>query len=966
MFDTQFVSFAATPDALEIQGLPILVDADDFEGVLLAAQNLADDLQKVTGKSSPVWKSLENPPTRGIILIGSVNRSKFVRELVEAEDSSSTQQLLGKWESFQTSVQACAWPIAERMLVLAGSDKRGTIFACYTLSEQIGVSPWHWWADVYIPPQERIYALSTTTHQGEPSVQFRGIFINDETPALIDWAHEKFGQKLGLEFYKKVFELLLRMKANFLWPAMWSGFPEPGSIFFTDDPRNQQAADAYGIVISTSHHEPMGRNMSEWRQSNQGEWAWEMNKDAIADFFKAGAERSKPFESVLTLGMRGDSDVEINSENPKATLKDVIQTQRDIIEHTYGRSDGVPQVMALYKEVQEYFEDGLEIPEDVTLLFADDNFGNIRRFPGGPERARTGGYGVYYHLEYVGAPRSYKWLNTNSCGKIHQQLQAAYANDIRKIWVFNVGDIKPQEIPLTFALSLAWNINCVQPSTIPRFFNAFAMREFGNQYGDEASELLLQHDRMMSLRRHEHLEHDTLSISHYREADIILQRWLDLDRNAGQLFEKIHVARKPSFFQLVLHPIRASRINLELRITQAKNQMHGSQRRNTTNILAQRCLDLFDEDWSLSELYHNSPWTGCKWNHIMKQPRYGFSSDTWHAPSRDVITGLSYVQLRQNSNRICGQMGVAIEGHTGIRPGLVNEESDRMQPSRGELVRGLTLPPITSYGPPSRYFEIYTRGTVEVEWYAETPQPWVKLSQTSGSLLLGDSEAHRVEVSIDWALVTRGFDEIIKIDIRSRSGELEQVHLPVISRATPSGFKGFPEVDGYIAIDVGAIALDLEQEKFYHHLPYLGRTEAGGLALAVAPGDHVPFLEYPIFAFTQSHEVRVTLYFTMTLNSRPDRPLCYDIAMDTVTYSSMPLIDQGESVAALPNGWAKAVQDNVWIRTHTFPSISPGQLFIRYRALEEFLVLERIIVDFGGVRESYLGPPPTAMLDGMN
>lgn len=297
MFDTHFVTFDAQPDALELQGLPILIDPDDFEGNFIAAYNVANDLEKVTGQHSPIWTNIEQPATTGVILVGSVQRSRFVQEVASY---NSWDHLSGTWEVFQMRVQTCPWPCAERMLVLAGSDKRGTIYGCYTLAEQIGVSPWHYWADVPIAPHPQIYALSTNTTFGPPSVQYRGIFINDEAPALTDWTHGNFGA-YNSKFYEKVFELLLRLKANFLWPAMWSGFPEPGSIFFADDPENQKLADKMGIVVGTSHHEPMGCNMSEWRASRKGEWAWETNKSNISEYFQAGARRSRPYESLLIL-----------------------------------------------------------------------------------------------------------------------------------------------------------------------------------------------------------------------------------------------------------------------------------------------------------------------------------------------------------------------------------------------------------------------------------------------------------------------------------------------------------------------------------------------------------------------------------------------------------------------------------------------------------------------------------------
>jgi hypothetical protein len=347
----------------------------------------------------------------------------------------------------------------------------------------IGLRSWYWWADVPVKTSPNIYALNVKTTQGPPAVKYRGIFINDEAPALSAWVHEKYGPKYNSEFYKRVFELLLRLKANLLWPAMWFGFPHPGNSFFVDDPLNQKLADDYGIVISTSHHEPMQRAMNEWfdtpYKQPENSWSWVKNKEKITRYFEEGAQRAANFESLITIGMRGDGDREMNVENPQEVLKEILATQRKIIKDAYAREDAVPQLIALYKEVQEYYENGLEVPEDVTLLFADDNFGTIRRLPTESEQKRKGGAGIYYHLEYVGEPRSYKWLDSNSLGKVWHQLDQAHRSGADEIWIFNVGDIKPLEVPLTFVMSLAWDVNSWKFGDLPAFFHQFSASIFG-------------------------------------------------------------------------------------------------------------------------------------------------------------------------------------------------------------------------------------------------------------------------------------------------------------------------------------------------------------------------------------------------------------------------------------------------------------------------------------------------------
>lgn len=534
---------------------------------------------------------------------------------------------------------------------------------------------------------------------------------------------------------------------------------------------------------------------------------------------------------------------------------------------------------------------------------------------------------------------------------------AAHANEARKIWLFNVGDIKPQELPLTFALSLAWNIHTPSPVNLFDFFDAYAEREFGRKYAKDIAKLLMSHDRMMSYRRHEHIETNTFSVLKYKEAETVKAQWQKLDKNAEEVMKSLPTSHRAAFFQIVQHPIRASRINTELRVTQGQNQLYGLQRRNTTNVLAYRTLRLFDDDWSLTEEYHHSPWVGDKWNHIMKQPHYGFSSETWHAPSRDMITGLSFVQKRQASNFICGQMGIAVEGHTGVRPGLVNEESDRMQPSMGELVSGLTLPALCPYGPKSRFFEIYTRGPQAVDWFATVDLDWVLLSQYSGHLSPDGEEDQRVEVSIDWKRIPKSFHDIIIVSIRSRQGDFEQVHVEVINRQVPDDFNGFVEANGTIAIDVG-VSFSKTQQPFYQAYPYLGRTSSGAIGPAQpskSQGINLSPLLYPVYLFSNPSKIRVILYFTMSLQYQPEDQMRYDISLDD-SIQTVRLLDY-PSVADLPVGWEDAVRNNVWSRIHSFCTVSSGVHVIGYRPLSQGLLLERIIVDAGGIEDSYFGPP---------
>ncbi|KAH8685424.1 hypothetical protein BGZ60DRAFT_510652 [Tricladium varicosporioides] len=943
MFDDRIVCFSNSSTLPSLVGALLVVDGTDFPGIHIAIRNLANDFARVTkGDPNPIQILREQQK-------GVANNADTAIIRLEKNGKLDLGRIRGKWESYITVVVEQPFLGCRRALVIAGSDKRGAIFGIYSLSEQIGVSPWYWWADVVEQSHSEIYALPVITIQGEPSIRYRGIFINDEAPALTGWVLENFG-KYGTEFYKKVFELLLRLKANFLWPAMWPGYPNPGATFFTDDPENQKTAEDYGICISTSHHEPMQRQSNEWFADNpDGSWNWLTNKQKITQFFDEGVRRANRFESYFTLGMRGEYDKKMVTDDPTSILKEVIQTQRAIIKEIHGQEDAVPQLLALYKEVQEHYESGrLEIPDDITLLFSDDNFGSIRRLPYGEETGRSGGAGIYYHLEYVGDPRSYKWTNSNSLAKTWHQLQEAYHRGARQIWIFNVGDIKPLETPLTFSMSLAWNINSIKADGLAQFFSAIALREFGPRLSTEIGAAWLEYDYLISLRRHEHIEPTTFSLLNYNEAEIILSRWKYLLNAAESIHHLSLESQHPSIFQLVLHPIKSSYIFTTLQITLARNQLFARQRRNSANTLFQTALSLFSADFELSEEYHAL--LHGKWNHIMSQAHYGFG-DTWHAPSRDMISGLCYVQNRQNSNAVVGQMGIAVEGHEGVRPGRCNEESDRTHPSRRDLVPSVTLGAMTRYGPENRWFEIFTRGKPRIHWSASTPFSWIHLSSESGELAPGEDDA-RVEISVDWEQVPLDFEGEVLISISSQEGDFEQIHLPINGQKIPDSFMaGFIEGDGYICIPASSCDVKFP----YRILP--------STAVSSTDTDPTLWLTYDVFVFTNTPTASLILYFNMTLDVDPSNPMTYDIRIAGKEIQTYRLLPEPAKKGELPVGWWDAVQDCVWVRRHQLgEDFTPGKHSIEVRLRSSNLVLERIIVDLGGLMDSYLGPPPSHCL----
>ena len=391
----------------------VYVDPSDFPGVARAANTLRGDIARVSGLTPT-----QALGARETIIAGTIGKNAIIDRLIR-ERRIDVSGIVGKWESFLIQVVPHPQSGIDSALVIAGSDKRGTIYGIYDLSEQVGVSPWYFWADVPVVHRDALFVRPGRYVEEEPAVKYRGIFLNDEAPALTGWVKATYGN-YNHEFYEKVFELLLRLKANYLWPAMWN------NAFNEDDPLNAKLADEYGIVMGTSHHEPMLRAQQEWKRHGKGPWDYSRNEDVLRAFWEEGVRRNKAYESIITLGMRGDGDMPMSRESNTALLERIVADQRKIIAAEVNPDvTKVPQDWALYKEVQEYYEKGMRVPDDVTLLWCDDNWGNIRRLPTAAERLRSGGAGVYYHFDYVGGPRNYKWIDTNPIPKIWEQMNLA-------------------------------------------------------------------------------------------------------------------------------------------------------------------------------------------------------------------------------------------------------------------------------------------------------------------------------------------------------------------------------------------------------------------------------------------------------------------------------------------------------------------------------------------------------------
>ncbi|MFL5739651.1 MAG: glycosyl hydrolase 115 family protein [Flavisolibacter sp.] len=609
----------------------IITDEQDDWLVSKAASLFQSDVEAVSGKRPNIIHVLSNQ--KFIIITGTVDHSSFIKKLI-AEKKIDVSQLKGKWDSYL--IQTITHPITgvEQALVICGSDKRGTAYGLFELSREMGVSPWYWWADVPVKKKAILYVKKGIHQSGPPSVQYRGIFINDEAPAFSGWTKEKFGGVNHL-VYEKMFELLLRLKANYLWPAMW------GNAFNDDDTLNPVLANKWGIVMGTSHHEPMLRAQQEWKRYGHGPWDYDSNATVLREFWRKGIEHMDHHESIVTIGMRGDGDKPMTEGTAINLLENIVSDQRKIIEDVTGKPASLtPQLWALYKEVQDYYDKGMRVPDDVTLLLCDDNWGNIRRLPKPTDPKRSGGYGIYYHFDYVGGPRNYKWINTNNIARVWEQMHLAYASGVNKIWIVNVGDLKPMEFPISFFLDYAWNTSEWNEDNLSQYFTQWSAEQFGPAHAKEIGDIIQKYSQYNARRKPELLDATTYSLTNYNEAERVLAEWKDLEQRAQKINTLLPSEYKDAFFELVLHPVLASANLNELYVAVARNHWYASQNNPLANEWADKAKQFYLND-SLLSIQYNLHTAEGKWNHMMDQTHIGYT--IWQQPPFNKMPGVQYV-----------------------------------------------------------------------------------------------------------------------------------------------------------------------------------------------------------------------------------------------------------------------------------------------------------------------------------
>lgn len=902
--------------------VPLVISADEFSGVIRIAGYVQEDLLKVTGNKPELIKG-KIPASGEIIIAGTLGKSSLIGRLVNSK-KIDVSDLKGKWESTITQVVDNPFPGVKKALVIVGSDKRGTIFGLLELSRQIGVSPWYFWSDVPVPHQTSLYVKNGRYLSGEPKVKYRGIFLNDEEPALGRWAVKNYGG-FNHEFYEKVFELILRLKGNYMWPAMW------WASFNSDDTQNPILADEMGIVMGTSHHEPMMRAHAEWKPYGGGEWNYDTNQEQLRKFWKEGIERMDKRESIVTLAMRGDGDMAMSEGTNVALLEKIVADQRKMIsEVTKKPIVKTPQLWALYKEVQDYYDNGMRVPDDVTLLLCDDNWGNLRKLPRMDAAPRTGGYGIYYHFDYVGGPRNYKWLNTISLPSVWEQMHMAYEYGVDRIWLVNVGDLKPMELPISFFLDYAWNPDEWPAERLPEYTTQWAAEQFGADHAPEIGEMLRLYTKYNGRRKPELLSPDTYSLNNYREAERIVEDYNQLADQAEALKTKLPENAKDAYYELVLHPITACANLNEMYYAAAKNKQAVEQGRATARFWADKVKELFQKDAHITTYYHTYLADG-KWDNMMAQTHIGYTY--WQQPPVNKMPEVKEIELKD-----IAEMGISIEG------------SDSSW-TEGKVKNN--LPEMDSFNQKPVYIDLFIRGNQSFEFEISTNKSWMKVTPESGTV---DQES-RIWLSVDWNKVPVG-EHLVTVKIKQLDGQEITVNTVVKNPTTTefNSFTGFIESNNFVSIEAEHFSRNVDANGTgWKVIPDLGRTLSAVSVFPVTaavqmPVNKSPHLEYDLYLY-HSGEVKVNLFLSPSLNYFNDEGLKVAVSFD----------DQQPEIISINKNqgmriWEKWVSNSINKIVSKQTLKKSGKHTLKIWMVTPGIVLQKIIIDCGGLKPSYLGP----------
>ena len=950
--ETKYAFTLASPR----QTAAILYDASDAAVVKRAAELFAADVEAVTGRRPQVTSATGE--TGPAVIVGTVGGSALIRRLSEA-GKIDTAPLEGAWERYLIQTVANPLPGIRKALVIAGSDRRGAAYGLFTLSELIGVSPWYWWADVPVKKHAALHVDAPPTYSQTPSVRYRGIFLNDEDWGLTPWASQTFEPErgnIGPRTYAKVCELLLRLKANYLAPAM-----HPVSTSFNQIPENKLVADTFAIVMGSTHCEPLLLNTaSEWDTQTMGPWNYDKNKEGINRVLTQRVRENSPYENVYTLALRGLHDGAMSTTLPMhekvRMLQQALLDQRQILAENIDRPvETVPQAFTPYKEVLEIYSNGLELPDDVTIVWPDDNYGYMKRLSGVREQRRTGRSGVYYHVSYLGVPHSYLWFSTTPPSLMYEELRKAYDTTADRLWLLNCGDLKGSEMQVSLFLDMAWDIGRFTADNVVTYPARWLAGIFGEAYYDRLEAMTREHLRLAFPRKPEYMgwgyhwnrfDHnceqltDTdFSFTNYDEAPRRLEAYRKLGARAEALLHEIGDEARPAFYQLVYYPLRGAELMNRMTPGGQRNRWYARQGRAATNAVRDEVQRCYDSLQVITRGYNSL--LGGKWNHMMSmRQNYDGVSAYFNLPHLATHDAAGAPRLA---------LQVAGEDVTGARAFHA-------------------LPAFDNYLRRTYPVEIYNRGGGTLAWTAHASEPWVVLSKSAGKT----ADEERITVGIDWEKAPSG--NAVPAQIVFRAGEQsEKVLVSLFNPTAPSRaeLRGiYVENNGCVSIPAAGCHRVRENDR----IKITAVEDLGIEGPALQLGDptaplqifrsrDVPCAEYDFYAF-DAGSVDVYTYVLPTFPLHADRDFRIGENTNTDTKYSVQIDDgalatPSSSHVEYSQVWFESVLRNCAVNKSTLHIDKPGRHTLRIRVGDPGIVLQKIVLDFGGMKRSYLGPQST-------
>lgn len=647
------ISEKPTQKNFDLKSASILFDDDESVTVKTSISLFAEDIERVSGVKPELTNEM---PQSNVIIVGTIGSGRWIDQLVKSK-KINVSKIANGWEQFVVKVVEKPFKGVDKALVIAGSDRRGTAYGLFSISEAIGVSPWYWWGDVPVEHRANLF-VDADFISPEPSVKFRGLFINDEDWGLKTWSSYNYEKELGdigSKTYAKVCELILRLKGNMLAPAMH----ECTGAFYTH-PESKVIADKYGILITTSHCEPLLFNNAsklEWDTKVDGEWNYKTNSETIKRKLDNRVKEASPYDNVYTLAMRGLHDGGMRGnytqEEKVQILSNAINDQRDILKKYIDKPiEEIPQIFIPYKEAQDLYEAGLEVPDDVTLVWVDDNYGYIKRLSNPEEQKRSGHAGVYYHLSYLGAPHDYLWLNTTPPALMYEELKKAYDLGADRYWLMNVGDIKPMELGVTTFFNMAYDLKKFSFDNINEYQTDLLCSIYGDKYRKTFQWMLDNYYRLAWSRKPEFMgwerEWDSnknlerlgdaeYSFDNHNDARYRLADYEAISDKAAQLMNELPAKLRPSFFEMVGYPMMAAyQMNRKFMMSTLNHQLYSRRRFNEANWAAEESKLAYDSINTLTDRY-NAILDG-KWNHMMALGP-GWCAKHSFMPELRVITG---------------------------------------------------------------------------------------------------------------------------------------------------------------------------------------------------------------------------------------------------------------------------------------------------------------------------------------